>query len=198
MPSPTPPHTHRLNSSCLLTKQQQQNKANGEASWVTEHAQDGYLPLESESEVAQSCPTLCDPMDCSPPGSSVHVISQARVLEWVAISFSRGSSGPRDWTWVSHTAGRRFNLWATREPMPFNPLVLERLCSAPSLLGGKLISSKQALREWAMKGKGRKTESERTDLWISQRAQTLTPLKKDEGCQAVDGVLREKQGSDRG
>ena len=45
---------------------------------------------ESESEVAQSCPTLCDPMDCSPPGSSVHGILQARTLEWVAISFSRG------------------------------------------------------------------------------------------------------------
>ena len=40
--------------------------------------------------VAQSCPTLCDPMDCNPPGSSVHWIFQARILEWVAISFSRG------------------------------------------------------------------------------------------------------------
>ena len=47
---------------------------------------------ESESEVAQSCPTLCDPMDYSPPGSSVHGIFQARTLEWVTISFSRGSS----------------------------------------------------------------------------------------------------------
>ena len=45
-----------------------------------------------ESEVVQLCPTLCDPMDCSPPGSSVHGIFQARILEWVAISFSRGSS----------------------------------------------------------------------------------------------------------
>ena len=51
---------------------------------------------ESASLVAQSCPTLCDPMDCSLPGSSVHGIFQARVLEWVAISFSRGSSWPRD------------------------------------------------------------------------------------------------------
>ena len=48
--------------------------------------------LESESDVAQSCPTLCDSKDCSLPGSSVHGIFQARVLEWVAISFSRGSS----------------------------------------------------------------------------------------------------------
>ena len=47
---------------------------------------------ESESEVAQSCPTLCDPMDCSLLGSSVHGTFQVKVLEWVAISFSRGSS----------------------------------------------------------------------------------------------------------
>ena len=53
---------------------------------------------ESESEVAQSCPTLCNPMCCSLPGSSIHRIFQARVLEWVAISFSRGSSRPRDQT----------------------------------------------------------------------------------------------------
>ena len=50
---------------------------------------------------AQSCPTLCNPMDCSPPGSSVHEVFQARILEWVAISFSRGSSQPRDWNCVS-------------------------------------------------------------------------------------------------
>ena len=55
------------------------------------------------------------PVDCSPPGSSVHGILQARLLEWVAISFSRGSSRPRDRTQVSHIAGRRFNLWATGE-----------------------------------------------------------------------------------
>ena len=67
-----------------------------------------------ESEVAQSCPTLCDPVDCSLPGSSVHGILQTRILEWVAISFSRGSSRPRDQTRVSRIGGRRFNLWATR------------------------------------------------------------------------------------
>ena len=60
------------------------------------------------SEVAQSCPTLCDPMDCSLPGSPVRGILQARTLEWVAISFSRGSSQPRDWTQVSSIAGRSF------------------------------------------------------------------------------------------
>ena len=55
---------------------------------------------ESENEVAQSCLTLCNPMDCSLLGSSVHEIFQARILEWVAISFSRGSSQPRDQTRV--------------------------------------------------------------------------------------------------
>ena len=71
-----------------------------------------------ESEVTQSCPTLSNPMDCSLPGSSVHGIIQARVLEWVATSYSRGSSPPRDWTQVSlvsHIAVRRFTVWATRE-----------------------------------------------------------------------------------
>ena len=63
-----------------------------------------------ESEVAQSCPTLCDPMDCSLPGSSVHGILQARMLEWVAIFFSGGSSSPRDRTWVSSIAGNCFTL----------------------------------------------------------------------------------------
>ena len=60
-----------------------------------------FSNFKSESEVAQSCPTLGDPRDCSPPGSSVHGIFQARILEWVAISFSRGSSWPRDRTQVS-------------------------------------------------------------------------------------------------
>ena len=61
------------------------------------------------SEIVQSCPTLCNPMDCSLPGSSVHRIFQARVLEWIAISFARGSSRPRNWTRVSHIAGRRLS-----------------------------------------------------------------------------------------
>ena len=69
----------------------------------------------SESEVAQSCPTLCDPMDCSLPDFSVHGIFQARVLEWVVISFSRGSSRSRNRTWVSCIAGAFLTSWATRE-----------------------------------------------------------------------------------
>ena len=67
-----------------------------------------HTMMSPESEVAQPCPTLCDPMDCSPPGSSVQGIFQARTLEWGAISFSRGSSQLRDQTWVSRIVGRRF------------------------------------------------------------------------------------------
>ena len=75
-----------------------------------ENQKEIYLSL---SEVAQSCPTLCDPVDCILPGSFPDGILQARILEWVAISFSRGSSQPRDQTGVSRIAGRCFNLWAT-------------------------------------------------------------------------------------
>ena len=64
-----------------------------------------------ESEVAQSCLTLCDPTDCGLPDFSVHGIFQAAIPEWVAISFSRGSSRPTDQTWVSCIAGRHFTLW---------------------------------------------------------------------------------------
>ena len=70
---------------------------------------------ESESEVTQSCPTLCYPMDCSLPGFSVHGIFQARLLEWVAISFSRRSLWPRNWTRVSCIVGRCSTVWATRD-----------------------------------------------------------------------------------
>ena len=72
----------------------------------------GYLKVK----VTQSCLTLCNPMDCSLPGFSVHGILQARTLEWVAISFSRGSSQPRYRTQVSCIAGGFFTIWATRSP----------------------------------------------------------------------------------
>ena len=69
------------------------------------------MQVKSESEVSQSCPALSNPTDYSLPGCSVHGISQARILEWVTISFSWGS----DQTQVSCIAGRRFTNWATRE-----------------------------------------------------------------------------------
>ena len=61
--------------------------------------------------VTQSCLTLCDPMDYSSPGSSVHGILQATIMKWLAIPFSRGSSYPRNWTGVSHTAGRFLTIY---------------------------------------------------------------------------------------
>ena len=74
--------------------------------------------LTNYVSVAQACPILWDPMDCSPQGSSVHEILQARILEWVAIPFSRGSSRPRDWTQVSCIAGRFFTTWTTKPRKP--------------------------------------------------------------------------------
>ena len=84
----------------------------------------GYSPWgrksESVSEVTQSCSTVCNPMECSLPSSSVHGIFQARILEWVAISFSKRSSRPRDWIQVSCIAGftvaksqRKLTDWTT-------------------------------------------------------------------------------------
>ena len=78
------------------------------------------------AKLLQSCSTLCDPMDYSLPGSSVHGVLQARILEWVAISFFRGSFWPRDWTWVSYVSciGRwvlyhhQASLWPYTWPWP--------------------------------------------------------------------------------
>ena len=69
---------------------------------------------EVQVKVAQLCPTLCDPMDYT-----VHVILEARILEWVAFPFSRGSSQPRDRTQVSHIAGGFFTSWTTREAQEY-------------------------------------------------------------------------------
>ena len=79
----------------------------------------GFLRLSTWTIalVAQSCLTPCNLMDCSPPGSSVHGISQARILGWFAIPSPRGSSQPRGWTWVSCTAGRFFAIWTTRKAL---------------------------------------------------------------------------------
>ena len=79
------------------------------------HSESVFMTFENE--VTRSCSTLCNPMDCSPLGSFVHGIFQARILEWIAISFSRGSSQPRDLTQICCIAGRLFTIWATREPM---------------------------------------------------------------------------------
>ena len=85
------------------------------------------------SEVAQLCPSLCDPIDCSLPGSSVHGIFQAIVLEWIAISFSRGSSQPRNRTQVSLIVDRHFTVWATREVDSFKGKESEVTQRCPTL-----------------------------------------------------------------
>ena len=88
---------------------------------VSTHSQYDKRHLQKNLQVALKVKSLLrvrlfvDPMDCSLPGSSLHGILQARVLVWVAISFSRGSSQLRDWTRVSHIPGKRFNLWTTKE-----------------------------------------------------------------------------------
>ena len=70
------------------------------------------IPLLCGCVSSQSCPTLCDPKDCNPPGSYVCGILQVRILEWVALLLSRESSWPWDWTWVSCIADRFFTVWA--------------------------------------------------------------------------------------
>ena len=77
----------------------------------------GVIPIMKSVFITQSCLILCHPMDCSPSGSSVHGILQARILEWVAIPFSRGSSWFRDRTQGSHSAGSFFNIWTTKEAL---------------------------------------------------------------------------------
>ena len=75
--------------------------------------EDKWIKLCVRAKSLQSRPTLRDLVDCSPPGSSVHGILQTRILEWLVIPFSRGSSQPRDWTQVSCIASRFFTNWAT-------------------------------------------------------------------------------------
>ena len=94
------------------------------------------------------CLTLCHPMDCSPPGSSVHGILQARILEWVAISFSRGSSQPRDGTCVS--------------------------CTSPALLGGVLLLSHQGSQNMPVWNLKYRTVKLWTDFLLCRRSMALT------------------------
>ena len=82
--------------------------------WATMHGA-ADLSLHTCAQALKSCPTLCDPMDCSLPGYSAHELSQTRILESVAISSSRGSSKPRNWTRISCIGRRILYHWATRE-----------------------------------------------------------------------------------
>ena len=98
--------------------------------------------------VAQSCPTLWDPMDYSPPGSSVHGILQARILEWGAISFSRDLLDPRiepRFPWSPAVAGRFFTVWAPGKPQCISTWMLSS--PWPSLVH-KMEIFIQALRQF--------------------------------------------------
>ena len=96
--------------------------------------------------VTQSSSTLCSTMDCSPPGSSVHGILQARILEWVAIPFSRRSSQSRDWTQVSCITGR---FWATREVLAL--IKLFRQVNLFFSVVGKIVEFSWAYSEFCKK-----------------------------------------------
>ena len=90
----------------------------GRRHWTSEAAEfqfRGMKEKKAKVSASQWCPTVWDSTDCSQSGSSVHGILQARILDWVAILFSRGSSWPRDRTQVAYAAGRFFTIWTTRE-----------------------------------------------------------------------------------
>ena len=112
----------------------------------------------------QSYPTLWDPVDCSLPGSSVHGILQAEILEWVTISFSTGSSWPRDQTWVSCIAGRFFTIWAIREALTMWITTNWKLMGIPdhltcllrNLYAGQeaTVRTRHGIMDWFKMGKG--------------------------------------------
>ena len=124
---------------------------------------------KKESEVAQSFSTLCDPIDCSLSRFSVHGIFQARILEWIAISFSRGSCQPRDRTRVSHIVSRCFTVWATRE-VQGSSLVKERILTV------KAILTSLALRHWDLRELWRVQEQKRV-LGVKNKTHYHLPSK---------------------
>ena len=103
-----------------------------ELNWILGNNLFGKRIWKRSVLVTQPCLTLWDPLDYSLSGSSVHGILQAKILEWVSISFSRGSFWPRDRTWVSHFAGRLFTVWATREEAKKNGCMY--MCNWTTLL----------------------------------------------------------------
>ena len=108
-------------------------------------------------------------MDCSPPGSSLHSIFQANIPGWVAISFYRGSSRPRNWTWVSHTASRLFTVWVTRE----------------SLYSGHMLFA--SVPNWHLQFRCTKKKSWRNNGTVCQFLGTIDLLLLDWGCFLVLG-----------
>ena len=130
---------------------------------------------ESESELAQPSLTLCDPVDYSLPGSPVHGILQTRILEWVAIFFSRGPSWPRDWTWVSCIAGRFFTIWATWEA-PYNSASVDKT-SQIQLILIQFVSFSECHIYIALPVKPKGLVITSTLLWTKSCANVGTSLK---------------------
>ena len=133
--------------------------------------------------VAQSCLTLFDPRDYSPPGSSVHGILQARILEWVVISFSRGSSWPRDRTWVS-CIGRWIHYhWFTREAQlqEHACLIFQFSFCRKSWAGLTAILSFCLRSPWTFRKLGQAVRKEvldfhmRTYVWKTRKMLTVAP-----------------------
>ena len=114
------------------------------------------------------------PYGCSPPTFSVHGILQARILEWVAIPFSRGSSWPRDWTWVSWIAGGLFTIWATREA-PSQCLLVFDVCCACVLREEHQIKLSNPLRSEFRKAEwGRVRQGTRVSCKVAPEQPLLT------------------------
>ena len=97
------------------------------------------------AKLLQSCPVLCDPVDCSPPGSSVHGNLQARILKWVANPFSRGSSQPREQTQVSCIAGRLYCLSHQGNPLFKDKFFFFKKKNKPQYLNHSDVSRQQSL-----------------------------------------------------
>ena len=131
-------------------------------SWATREAPSILLTAphsagKRESEVAQSCPTLCHPVDCSWPGSIVHGIFQARILEWVFISFYRRSPRPRDQTQVSCIVDRRFTvchqeiLWYPVAEINTWVVAVTKVClwvcNLQGFSGGSVVKNAPAMQE---------------------------------------------------
>ena len=144
---------------------------------------------------------FCNPIDCSPPGSSVHGISQARILEWVAISFSRESFWPRDQTWVSCIGRQVLYCWVSREPCSYHEYIL---IGKTGTKYGKYKSSQKDMQtghfrwervlwrksEWWARGQER--EEEATWSWAIQSLKTHLDKKKIGSCLSGEQVIQEK------
>ena len=130
-------------------------------------------------------------MDCSPPGSSVHGILQARILEWVAIPFSRRSSLPRDWTWVSPMAGRFFTIWANRE-VHFSLLMFTHRSTQANLFNGiNLLSHHIVNNTFSQLGEDHSQKVPFLTMWLLMKSREGFPVTGLEGSPTVHPQKKE-------